>query len=252
VAADGPAQRLASGRRRCLGAASDGLDHQDHGCLVNLKGGDLDEETTVSPNAAAFAAPAYSNVGLVAGDTLSVRELLMATMISSGDAAYALAEHVGGGEAGVQAFVGEMIRKAERLGLNDTRFENPVGFDARGHHTSARPHADNAPRDALPRVPRDGRDGVDVPYRRGETIDLVAERGVESLVDASPRVELETELREELPDSAKAGVRLWEVVVRVDGKKIGGSSLEARTGYREASLGDRVWYTVEGICPEER
>ena len=37
--------------------------------------------------------------------------------------------------------------------------------------------------------------GVDVPYRRGETIDLVAERGVESLVDASPRVELETELR---------------------------------------------------------
>jgi len=94
--------------------------------------------------------------------------------------------------------------------------------------------------------------GVDVPYRRGETIDLVAERGVESLVDASPRVELETELREELPDSAKAGVRLGEVVVRVDGEKIGGSSLEARTGYREASLGDRVWYTVEGICAEER
>jgi hypothetical protein len=94
--------------------------------------------------------------------------------------------------------------------------------------------------------------GVDVPYRRGETIDLVAERGVESLVDASTRVELETELREEMPDSAKAGVRLGEVVVRVNGKKIGGSSLEAGTGYREASLGDQVWYTVEGICAEER
>jgi len=119
---------------------------------VTLKGSNLDEETTVSPSAAAFATPAYSNVGLVAGDTLSVRELLMATMIFSGDAAaYALAEHVGGGgEAGVQAFVGEMNREAERLGLNDTRFENPVNFDARGHHTSARPHADNAPRDALP------------------------------------------------------------------------------------------------------
>jgi D-alanyl-D-alanine carboxypeptidase (penicillin-binding protein 5/6) len=77
----------------------------------------------------------------VVGDSLSVRELLMATLISSGDdAVYALAEHLGGGggEAGVEAFVEEMNREAERLGLNDTRFENPDGFDARGHHTSAR------------------------------------------------------------------------------------------------------------------
>ena len=54
---------------------------------MTLKGGNLDEEATVSPSAAAFATLAYSNVGFVAGDTLSVRELLMATMISSGDAA---------------------------------------------------------------------------------------------------------------------------------------------------------------------
>jgi serine-type D-Ala-D-Ala carboxypeptidase (penicillin-binding protein 5/6) len=106
--------------------------------LLTLKGGNLDEEATVSPRAAAFATPAYSNVGLVAEDTLSVRELLMATMISSGDdAAYTLAEHLGG-EAGVEGFVGEMNREAERRGLADTRFENPVGFDAHGHHTSAR------------------------------------------------------------------------------------------------------------------
>jgi hypothetical protein len=73
VGADGPAQSRGFGRRGCLGAASDGLDHQDHGCLVTLKGGNLDEETTLSPSAVAFATPAYSNVGLVAGDTLSVR-----------------------------------------------------------------------------------------------------------------------------------------------------------------------------------
>lgn len=88
---------------------------------------------------------------------------------------------------------------------------------------------------------------ADVPYRRGESVDLVAERSVEGLVDANPNVELETEVKAERPDSAKAGVRLREVVVRVDGEKIGGSPLVARTGYREASLGDRVWYTVEGI-----
>src|SRR5215210_7565579 len=73
--------------------------------LVVLKKANLDEEVTVSEDAAAYATPAYSNVGLLPGDTLSVRELLMATLISSGDdAAYALAEHVGGGggEAGVK------------------------------------------------------------------------------------------------------------------------------------------------------
>jgi serine-type D-Ala-D-Ala carboxypeptidase (penicillin-binding protein 5/6) len=65
--------------------------------LVVLEGADLDEEVEVSKNAAAYATPAYSNVGLLPGDTLSVRELLMAALISSGDdAAYALAEHVGG------------------------------------------------------------------------------------------------------------------------------------------------------------
>jgi len=90
--------------------------------------------------------------------------------------------------------------------------------------------------------------GVDVPYRRGETIDLVAEHGVEGLVDASPRVELDTDLTGELPDSARAGTRLGEV----DGKKIGETALVARTGYKEASLGDRVWYTVEGIFAEEK
>ena len=60
------------------------------GALVALET-DLDEEVTVSEEAAAFAVPAYSNVGLLPGDVLSARELLMASMISSGDdAAYAL------------------------------------------------------------------------------------------------------------------------------------------------------------------
>ena len=101
---------------------------------------DLDEEVVISEEAASFAVPAYSNVGLFAGDTLSVRELLMATLISSGDdAAYALAEHLGGGggEAGVSRFVDMMNEKADDMGLRDTRFENPVGFDAEGHHTTA-------------------------------------------------------------------------------------------------------------------
>ena len=108
--------------------------------LVVLEKADLDEEVEVSKNAAAYATPAYSNVGLLPGDTLSVRELLMAALISSGDdAAYALAEHVGGGgKAGVGRFVEEMNERARTSGLKHTHFENPVGFDARGHYSSAR------------------------------------------------------------------------------------------------------------------
>jgi D-alanyl-D-alanine carboxypeptidase len=108
--------------------------------IVVLKKGDLDDEVTVSGDAASYATPAYSNVGLLAGDTLSVRELLMAALISSGDdAAYALAEHVGGGgRAGVKRFVEMMNEEAETLGLKNTHFENPVGLDEKGHYSSAR------------------------------------------------------------------------------------------------------------------
>jgi len=67
----------------------------------------FDDEVAVSEDAAAFATTLCSNVGLFAGDTLSVRELLAAALIPSGnDAAYALAEHLGDGD--VNDFVDEM------------------------------------------------------------------------------------------------------------------------------------------------
>lgn len=105
--------------------------------LVVLEGGvDLDEEVVVSPEAAAYATPEYSNVGLFPGDTLSVRELLRATMVASGDdAVYALAEHLGDGS--VDAFVERMNEKAQSLKLEDTHFTNPIGLDDREHYSSA-------------------------------------------------------------------------------------------------------------------
>ena len=44
--------------------------------LVDSGEADLDEAVTVSEDAAAFAIPAYSNVGLFPGDVLSVWELI--------------------------------------------------------------------------------------------------------------------------------------------------------------------------------
>lgn len=111
--------------------------------LVALEEANLDEEVIISQDAASFAVPLYSNVGLFAGDTLSVRELLMASMISSGDdAAYALAEHLGDGS--VARFVEKMNRKAQNLGLTNTHFENPVGFDDKKHYSSVRDLANMA------------------------------------------------------------------------------------------------------------
>ena len=50
-----------------------------------------------------------------------------------------------------------------------------------------------------------------------------------------------------LPDSVRVGTRLDEVIVKVDGKKVGGTRLLAEKAYEKASLGQRVWYTVGGI-----
>jgi serine-type D-Ala-D-Ala carboxypeptidase (penicillin-binding protein 5/6) len=298
----------------------------------------LEDEVTVSEDAAAFATPLYSNVGLFAGDTLSVRELLAAALIPSGnDAAYALAEHVGDGN--LDAFVERMNREAELLGLGDTRFENPTGLDARGQYSSARDLATMAraaseyplfrelvstdyttittqdreielvsTNELLSTYPPatgvktgttpgagpslvasaaaedetyvsvvlddvdrfassarlldygftvyDRTDLVvrgeqyaraDVPYRRGETVGLVAKWNVEGLVGKDPEVRRETRVFEDLPGSAKKGMTLGEVLVEVDGERVGEAPLVARRGYDAATLWERVWYTVGGI-----
>ncbi len=99
--------------------------------LVVLERGKLDDQVTISK--AASRVP-YA-LGLQPGERRSVRQLLeLALVASSNDAAYALAEHVGGS---VPAFVAIMNERAAELGLADTRFANPHGLDAAGHHSSA-------------------------------------------------------------------------------------------------------------------
>ncbi len=105
--------------------------------LVALdEGVDLDEQVTVSEDAASYAGSIYSNVGLYPYDRVSVRDLLTAALVPSGtDAVYALTEHLGDGS--VDEFVARMNDKAKELGLDNTQFENPAGIDARGNYSSA-------------------------------------------------------------------------------------------------------------------
>ena len=106
--------------------------------LVALQeGANLEEEVAISGQAERFVGFTYSNIGLIKGERLSVRELLEAALIPSGtEAVYALSEHLGGGS--VDVFVENMNQEADSMGLKNTHFENPAGLDASSHYSSAR------------------------------------------------------------------------------------------------------------------
>ena len=76
-----------------------------------------------------------SDIWLEPGETMSVDDLLKATVIvSANDAAVALAEYVSGSE---EAFVQRMNERAAELGMKDTVFKNCNGLDEDGHVTTA-------------------------------------------------------------------------------------------------------------------
>jgi D-alanyl-D-alanine carboxypeptidase (penicillin-binding protein 5/6) len=90
------------------------------------------------------AAPAESRIDLAAGERMRVADLLKALLLeSANDAAVTLARGVSGGTA---RFVTAMNRTAERLGLRDTSYANPIGLDDPGGYSTARDLASLASR----------------------------------------------------------------------------------------------------------
>ncbi len=76
-----------------------------------------------------------SNMALKEGEVISFQDLLYGLMIPSGnDAAMAIAYTVSGSKAG---FVDAMNRKAQKLKLTNTHFENPHGLHDENHYTTA-------------------------------------------------------------------------------------------------------------------
>jgi D-alanyl-D-alanine carboxypeptidase len=93
----------------------------------------LNTPVTVSAEAAG-AEP--SKMFLYANEQISAYDLLQGALIASAnDAAIALAEW--GGDGSGEYFVELMNQKAKALGLRDTAFRNPVGFDFTGHYSTA-------------------------------------------------------------------------------------------------------------------
>lgn len=76
-----------------------------------------------------------SSMGLQVGDKVSYHDLLYGMMLSSGnDAANTVAISLGGSISG---FARLMNERAQKMGLENTRFVTPSGLDAERHYTTA-------------------------------------------------------------------------------------------------------------------
>jgi len=74
-------------------------------------------------------------VGIRAGDSLRAEDALNAMLIqSANDACRTLVEHAA---SSITEFAAEMNRRAKQLGMRDSSFVNPCGFDAAGQYSTA-------------------------------------------------------------------------------------------------------------------
>lgn len=94
---------------------------------------DLDDSVKITAEAAAVG---ERSINLVAGEELTVEQLLYAILVqSANDAAYALAQYTAGS---IEAFADMMNKKARALGAENSSFVNPHGLDQAGHYSTAK------------------------------------------------------------------------------------------------------------------
>ena len=94
------------------------------------------DETVVIPDAAADVPADSTLVPVFPGETMTLRDLLYAMIIRSGnDAANAVAALCAGS---TEAFAERMNQTAAELGMKNSHFVNAHGYTAEGHYTTAR------------------------------------------------------------------------------------------------------------------
>ena len=103
--------------------------------ILTLENCQLTDTVTVSKTAISNIPSGYVIAPLFVGEQMTVEDLLYALMLkSANDAAYVLAEHVGGS---VEGFSDMMNKKAEELGCKNSHFVNPNGIHNSNHYTTA-------------------------------------------------------------------------------------------------------------------
>lgn len=101
--------------------------------LLLCENGEFDREITVTEEMLRVEG---SSMGLLAGDKVTLHDLLYGMMLASGNDAANVTAYVLGGT--VDGFVKMMNDKAKELCLESTHFATPSGLDADDHYTTAR------------------------------------------------------------------------------------------------------------------
>lgn len=106
------------------------------GILVLESCSDLGEIVTASGNAIrSIEHLGITTAGIYVGEMMTVEELLYCLLVyNANDAANVLAEYISGS---IEAFVADMNKFANKLGLNNTAFSNPGGYDNNGQYSTA-------------------------------------------------------------------------------------------------------------------
>ncbi len=104
-------------------------------CLIAAEHLDLQDTVTFSYSAVHDVPPDGSNVGMDAGETITVEQCLNGILVgSANECASAIAEKVAGS---VEAFTQMMNERAQELGCTESHFVNANGLFDENHYTSA-------------------------------------------------------------------------------------------------------------------
>ena len=103
--------------------------------IIAIESGKLGDVIDI-PKEATAVEP--TKAGFEAGEKIRLVDLVKASIVrSSNDAAFAIAIHLGGS---VNGFAGIMNRIAKKIGMTDSHFTNPAGYDRdlyAGHYSTA-------------------------------------------------------------------------------------------------------------------
>ncbi|MEI7787909.1 MAG: D-alanyl-D-alanine carboxypeptidase [Chlorobiaceae bacterium] len=93
-------------------------------CTMAIESGRLEQDVLITQEST-MVEP--SKAGFKAGERIKLHDLVKAAMVnSSNDAAFAIAIYLSGN---VDSFVSAMNTKAKMIGMKNSRFTNPAGFD---------------------------------------------------------------------------------------------------------------------------
>ena len=102
--------------------------------LLALENCNLDDEVTFEGDGVQALPSGYAAIAAVEGETMSAEDWISALLVhSAGDAANALADHVGGT---LSNFANMMNERAKKAGAKNTHFNNPSGLQEENHYTT--------------------------------------------------------------------------------------------------------------------